>query len=94
MATRTLGLNELDSKAIAKVAKALELPVNVLTQFCEVVRRNHEALHKDAFGFDSLPTPSGLFIQAQYSGSSNKVEVTIRPSHSKRAYSLNTLTKV
>jgi hypothetical protein len=81
MTTETLGnFSNLDSKAIATVAKALELPVNVLAQFCEVVRKNHEALHEDAFGWDSLPTPSGLFIQAQYSGSSDKVEVTIRPA--------------
>jgi hypothetical protein len=81
MTTQTLGnFNNLDSKAIAKVAKALELPVNVLAQFAEGVRKSHGALHEDAFGFDSLLTPSGLVIQAQYSGGSNKVEVTIRPA--------------
>jgi hypothetical protein len=80
MATPTLlNFSNLDSKAIAKVAKALELPVNVLAQFCEGVRRSHEALDEGAFGFDSLLTPSGLTIQAQYSGGSDKVEVTIRP---------------
>jgi len=80
MTTQTLGnFNNLDSKAIAKVAKALKLPVNVLAQFCEGVRKSHEALDDGAFGFDSLLTPSGLVIQAQY-GNSDKVEVTIKPA--------------
>jgi len=80
MTTQTLeNFNNLDSKAIAKVAKALEIPVNVLAQFCEGVRRSHEALDDGAFGFNSLLTPSGLTIQAQYGGS-DKVEVTIRPA--------------
>ena len=81
MATQTLGnFNDLDSKAIAKVAKALELPINVLAQFCEGVRRSHEALDEGAFGFDSLLTPSGLVIQTQYGSDSDKVEVTIKPA--------------
>jgi len=71
--------NNLDSKAIIKVAKALEIPVNVLAQFCDGVKRSHEALDENAFGFDSLLTPSDLVIQAQYSGGSDKVEVTIKP---------------
>ena len=81
MATQTLrNFSDLDSKAIAQVAEALELPVNILAQFVEGVRRSHEALDDGAFGFDSLLTPSGLVIQAQYSGGADKVEVTIRPS--------------
>ena len=81
MTTQTLGnFNNLDSKAITKVAKALELPTNVLAQFCEGVRKSHEALDDGAFGFNSLLTPSGLVIQAQYSGGAGKVEVTIRPN--------------
>ena len=81
MATQILGnFNDLDSKAIAKVAKALELPINVLAQFCEGVRRSHEALDEGAFGFDSLLTPSGLVIQTQYGSDSDKVEVTIKPA--------------
>ena len=81
MATQTLrNFSDLDSKAIAQVAEALELPVNILAQFVEGVRRSHEALDDGAFGFDSLLTPSGLVIQAQYNGGADKVEVTIRPS--------------
>ena len=81
MATQTLrNFSDLDSEAIAQVAEALELPVNILAQFVEGVRRSHEALDDGAFGSDSLLTPSGLVIQAQYSGGADKVEVTIRPS--------------
>ena len=81
MTTQILGnFNDLDSKAITKVAKALELPINALAQFCEGVRKSHEALDDGALGFNSLLTPSGLVIQAQYSGGADKVEVIIRPA--------------
>jgi len=77
MTTLTLGnFNNLDSKAISKVAKALEIPVSILAQFCEGVRQNHEA---GEYGSNSLLAPSGLVIQAKYGGS-DKVEVTIRPA--------------
>lgn len=81
MATQTLrNFSDLDSEAIAQVAEALELPVNILAQFVEGVRRSHGALADGASGFDSLLTPSGLVIRAQYGSGSDKVEVTIRPS--------------